>query len=103
MLRRPEPYRAQCSGVLLCPAVREHDRQLQEFELELTSHSRSIGSFSSVSVADRLPKCQKGHVDFTYALAPGILSSISVPPSSSVQIASLPPTSFARSLIPGKP
>src|SRR5271157_2152830 len=103
MPRPPESYRAPYREAQRCPAVPEHDRQLQESEFELTLHSCSIGSFPSVSVPERLPKCQKGRVDFTYALAPGILSSISVPPSSSVQIASLPPTSFARSLMPGKP
>src|SRR6188472_4155751 len=103
MLRQPEPYRVQYRGVRLCPLLREHDRQLQESGFELSYHSRSIGSFSSVSVAERFPKYQKGRVDFRYAFAPGILSSISVPPSNSVQMVSFPPTSSALSLIPGKP
>src|SRR5271157_24407 len=103
MLRRPEPNPVQYRRVRLCPALPGHDRQLQEFEFELTHHSRSMVSFSSVSVAEPFPKYQKGRVDFTYALAPGILSSISAPLFSSVQMVSLPPTSSARSLMPCKP
>jgi hypothetical protein len=64
------------------PPLREHDRQLRESGLELTYHSCSMVSFLSVSIAARFPKYQKGRMDLTYALAPGIMSSISVPLSS---------------------
>ena len=69
----------------LFPLLREHDRPLQESGFDVRPHSRSIGSFSSVSVAERFPNCQNGRVDFTYALAPGMFCSISVPPSVEVR------------------
>ena len=83
--------------------TRTDDRQLQEPELELTLHSRSIVSLPSVSVAERFPKYQNGRADLTYALAPGMISSTLravVHFTPDIQSGS---KSFARSLMPGKP
>src|SRR5262249_3228141 len=51
----------------------------------------------------RLKNDQRATVDFAYAIAAGMVSSVSVPESSSLQTASLPPTTLARSRMPGNP
>src|SRR5215469_5124945 len=48
-------------------------------------------------------RCRREFGDFVYALAAGMLSSISVPASSWLQTSKPPPTSLARSRMPRKP
>jgi len=70
-----------------------------------SAHSRTPKRGGGRRRYDPIPEdiVRRATGDFKYATVAGMVSSASVPESSSLQTASLPPTSLARSCMPGKP